>query len=50
MSADPFREEEWETGTCIFCYPPPTASGKEVKEVKVKTVYNSGLHLKASIM
>ena len=46
MSADPSREEERETGTCIFCYRPPhTTSGKEVKEVKVKTVYNSWLHL-----
>ena len=46
MSADPSREEEQETGTCIFCYPPPPHHPcKEVKEVKVKTVYNSWLPL-----
>ena len=44
MSADPSREEEWEQVHVSFVTPPPP-TGKEVKEVKVKTVYNSWLHL-----
>ena len=44
MSADPSREEEWEQVHVSFVTPPPrppTTSGKEVKGLKVKTVYNS---------
>ena len=47
MSADPSREEEWEQVHVSFVTPPrpPTTSGKEVKGLKVKTVYNSWLQL-----